>query len=325
MRFFRTTVTTSLAIGTYLKNKFTSTNQSFKKFSTSLHFRSTKNFKGHFGTKCFAESDAFNANLQKKEIHLKNISHHYCADDIHLDDLEDLCDDIGFTDKDVWEENKGRRFLWNGNWCPEKNPGNGTKLVILVSASHIDSTTNLLSPLGEIQNDCFVKRLQGILQSHDPAEFFCSSHYIPQMEAHFRNIFTKYNLSAYVKVLNAIDENNPGIYDPINQGDIFENINEVDNSNLETTFKGMFNSSSGNNNVVGVFLTHPNIIRYMLMKTLQFPLNAWKRFQVSPGSITIVQVMNDRKVFVNQIGSHFFHRDINNKFMANKDPRVYED
>ena len=66
MLLLRETVLTSLAIGTYLNTNFTSTNQSFKKFSTSLKFPSITNF-GGFGTACFAESDAKKTNLQRNK------------------------------------------------------------------------------------------------------------------------------------------------------------------------------------------------------------------------------------------------------------------
>lgn len=263
-----------------------------------------------FKKKCFAKSLDIDTNpLHEKKINLKQCL--YISDD-----------DSFKCNNDEWLRSIGKSFQWNYNWFDQTKKSEGNKFLIFVSAAEANlGNSKKLSKLGKRQTRCAAKRINEILTSemncNDCRAFMLYSdsplteEMVKEQPAYFNNAYKSQNLS----------EANPGAYLPFKRGENFIKQNFMDKRYLEESFREhFFTPACSDTKEIKVFLTHPNIIRYLLMKVLQFPMNAWKRFQVSPGSITIVNVYYTGAVSVSQIGAHFFQNTYDNKYLGN----VYE-
>jgi len=265
---------------------------------------STKNFDICLGMhRCLAESNISRNALHEKSLSLKKVAN-------------TIADDGGFDENgfDKWLINEGEKFDFNYEWRPPASR-NTNKFFIFVAAPHANNCGKL-STLGLTQNECAADRMHDILSTC----YYSFNHVFLQrsetpitadMVLKRPDVYNNCSTSEFVK------EANPGRFDPKKCSDYNTNqcgIN-LDRRHLEDSFRRMFANSTS---AIQVYLTHPNLIRYMVLKSLQFPMNGWKRFQVPPGSITIVQVHKDGDVVVEQIGAHFFHKTKDNQWLKNQ-------
>jgi len=297
-----------IAASCYFNKKYFVNDFEFNKSLSFSNLCFTNNFHASLGMhRCFAENNTSRNALHEKSINLKSVSRNTIADDPGFDN-------DGF---DKWLAAEGAKFDFRDDWRPASS-SNVKKLLIFVCAPHANNCGKL-SALGTTQNDCLADRVYKIISAR--YNIFNSASLIQsESEITAEMVAKRRDVYANNAVTSTMNEANPGRFAPRKPCDINENqcVGVQDRQHLEKSFRTWVASDISG---IKLFLTHPNIIRYMVLKTLQFPMNGWKRFQVSPGSITIVGIMRSGDVVVEQIGAHFFHKNQNNEYLRN----VYED
>jgi len=296
-----------VAASCYLKGKNSTNELELTKSLSFSNLCSTKNFDMSLGMhRCFAESNISRNALHEKNLNLQNVGY-------------SIADDDGFDENgfDKWLVHEGAKFDFNYDWRPASS-SNTKKLLVFVAAPHANNCGKL-SALGLAQNECAADRMYELVAAYHSLYNRCllyksESPLITDMVSKRSDV---YKNCGTTEVAN---DANPGKFDPKKCSDFNTNqcVLSTDRQRLEDSFRRIVASSTS---AIQVYLTHPNLIRYMLMKGLQFPMNGWKRFQVSPGSITIVEVHRDGDLVVQQIGAHFFHKTKNNEWLRNQ----YED
>jgi len=238
-----------------------------------------------------------------------------------------MSDDDSFSkhNYDQWLNSVGKDFKWNNNWFDQTQESKGNKFLVFISAAESKSSNSKeLSQLGKRQTRCAAKRLSEILNSEVEGSSKNVSLLYSKSELTEEMVKEQPSLSGNAFKTDYLDETNPGAYLPFRYGEYYsfsKNQNSMDKKYLENSFRQyFFTPNELDTKQVKVFLTHPNIIRYLLMKVLQFPINAWKRFQVSPGSITIINIYYTGAISVSQIGAHFFQNTRDNQYLGN----IYE-
>jgi len=298
----------AIAASCYFNKKYIVNDFEFNKSLSFSNLCSTDIFHASLGMhRCFAENNTSRNALHEKSINLKSVSCNFFADDQGFDDK-------GF---DKWLTHEGSKFDFKYDWRPASSY-NVKKMLIFVAAPHANNY-GTLSALGTIQNDCLAERVYSIVKDYYSV-YNSASLIVSKSEITSDMVAKRGDVFKNLLVSPTIDEANPGKFEPRRPSDIGNDnqcVGGQDRQFLEDSFRKWV--ASGNNGIK-LFLTHPNLIRYMVLKTLQFPMNGWKRFQVSPGSITIVGIMRSGDVVVEQIGAHFFHKNQNNEYIRN----VYE-
>jgi len=296
-----------VAASCYLKGKNFTYDLELNKSLSFSNLCSAKNFDMSLGMhRCFAES-----NISRNALHEKSLT---------LQDVGNtIADDDGFDENgfDKWLVHEGCKFDYNYDWRPAAS-AKTKKLLVFIAAPHA-SNCGKLSELGLTQNACVADRMYALVADSHSLYNRCllyksESPLTADMALKRSDVFKNCGTTGIA------NEANPGKFDPKKCSD--NNTNQcgfsTDRQRLEDSFRRMVASSTS---AIQVYLTHPNLIRYMLMKGLQFPMNGWKRFQVSPGSITVVEVIRPGDVVVRQIGAHFFHKTKCNGWLRNQ----YED
>jgi len=294
----------SLGIAACYLNKKNFTND-LKLNNNSLSFSnlcSIKNFNINLGMRSFAESNISRNALHEKSLPLKNVA-------------TGITDDQGFDDNgiDTYLAHEGSKFEFNYDWRPPAS-SQTKKLLIFVAAPHTNNCGGL-SPLGITQNECAAERMYKILSPRHP-EYKRAYLLRSETQVTAEMVMKKLDVYARCGPKQHAREADPGRFDPKKCSDYNTDqctIN-VDRDYLEDSFRIMV---AGSLSACQVYLTHPNLIRYMVLKSMQFPMNAWKRFQVPPGSITLVKVLRSGDVVVEQIGAHFFHKTNDNEWLKN--------
>ena len=87
----------------------------------------------------------------------------------------------------------------------------------------------------------------------------------------------------------------------------------IEGSRIEAAFRKYIHRADPkqNHDSVDVLVCHGNVIRYFVCRALQFAPEAWLRFAVHNGSITVMQVNKKGDVIVTALGI-FFIKDIKN-------------
>jgi len=296
-----------VAASCYLKGKNSTNELELNKSLSFSNMCSTKNFDMSLGMhRCFAESNISRNALHEKNLNLQNVGY-------------SIADDDGFDENgfDKWLVHEGAKFDFNYDWRPASS-SNTKKLLVFVAAPHANNCGKL-SALGLAQNECAGDRMYEILQTRHP-QFKRAFLYKSESPLTAEMILKKCDVFRKCGTTDIVNDANPGKFDPKKCSDF--NTDQcgfsTDRQHLEDSFRRMI---AGSTSAIQVYLTHPNLVRYMLMKSLQFPMNGWKRFQVPPGSITLVEVLRQGSVVVTQVGAHFFHKTKNNEWLRNQ----YED
>merc|ERR1719495_543549 len=253
--------------------------------------------------RCLAESNISRNALHEKSLSLKKVAN-------------TIADDGGFDENgfDKWLINEGAKFDYNYDWRPASNCST-KKLLVFIAAPHANNCGKL-STLGLTQNECAADQMYKILSKRHP-DYSRAFLYRSETPLTTEMVLKRPDVYKNCGATDTVREANPGRFDPKRYSDYNTNqcgIN-LDRHHLEDSFRKMV---AGSTTAIQVYLTHPNLIRYMVLKGLQFPMNGWKRFQVSPGSITIVQVLREGDVVVEQIGAHFFHKTKDNQWLKNQ-------
>ena len=87
----------------------------------------------------------------------------------------------------------------------------------------------------------------------------------------------------------------------------------IEGSRIEAAFRKYIHRADPkqNHDSVDVLVCHGNVIRYFVCRALQFAPEAWLRFAVHNGSITVMQVNKKGDVIVTALGIFFFIKDMN--------------
>ena len=199
-------------------------------------------------------------------------------------------------------------YSWNYNWDGRQNfqkdgQSKGTRNLLFIRHGQYQKNTLQKSPtqlggyqavkLGEFLNkfkDEFDLEEMDVKVYHSSMKRAVETHDIAMKQCEFPCDYK-------VIVEPRIVEGCPMVPDPPypNYDVPVDMIKEVRN-NLNSFFKDIIHRSNTDKNSFEMYFCHSNVIKFLTLKLLQLPLNAWSRFNIKHCSITWFRIFSDGRV-----------------------------